>query len=50
MTSRSRFGTSTVDLAKEFSDLIIMQRAYSAASKIITTADDMLEELMQIKR
>jgi flagellar hook protein FlgE len=41
---------STVDLAKEFSDLITTQRAYSAATRIVTTADDMLQELMQIKR
>lgn len=42
--------SSTVDLAKEFTDLITTQRAYSAATRIITTADDMLQELMQIKR
>lgn len=42
--------SSTVDLAKEFTDLITTQRAYSAATRIITTADDMLEELMRIKR
>jgi flagellar hook protein FlgE len=41
---------STVDLAKEFSDMIVIQRAYSAASKIITTADEMLSELTQLKR
>lgn len=41
---------STVDIAEEFTDMITTQRAYSAASKIITTADSMLEELMTIKR
>ena len=41
---------STVDLAKEFSDMIVIQRAYSAASKIITTADQMLDELTNMKR
>jgi flagellar hook protein FlgE len=41
---------STVDLAKEFSDLITIQRTYSAATPIITTADQMLQELMQIKQ
>jgi flagellar hook protein FlgE len=41
---------STVDLAKEFSNLITTQRAYSAATRIITTADQMLQELMQIKQ
>src|SRR5262249_35596754 len=33
---------SNVDLGTEFTDLITTQRAYSAASKIITTADEML--------
>lgn len=41
---------SNVDLAAEFTNLITTQRAYSAASRIITTADQMLEELLQIKR
>jgi flagellar hook protein FlgE len=41
---------STVDIAQEFTDMIIVQRAYSAATKIITTADEMLDELVRIKR
>jgi flagellar hook protein FlgE len=41
---------STVDLSSEFTGLIVTQRAYSASSKIITTADQMLEELLSIKR
>lgn len=41
---------STVDLAEEFSNLITTQRAYSASSKIITTADEMLDELIRLKR
>lgn len=41
---------STVDLSAEFTGLITTQRAYSASSKIITTADQMLEELLNIKR
>ena len=41
---------STVDLAEEFSNLIVTQRAYSASSKIITTADEMLDELIRLKR
>lgn len=41
---------SSVDLSSEFTNLITTQRAYSAASKIITTADQMLEELLNIKR
>jgi flagellar hook protein FlgE len=41
---------STVDLSQEFTNLITTQRAYSASSKIITTADEMLAELINIKR
>ncbi len=41
---------SNVDLATEFTNLITTQRAYSAASRIITTADQMLEELLSLKR
>ncbi len=41
---------STVDLSQEFTGLITTQRAYSASSKIITTADEMLQELLSIKR
>ncbi|ESQ91487.1 hypothetical protein ABAC460_05750 [Asticcacaulis sp. AC460] len=41
---------STVDLAQEFTGLISTQRAYSAASKIITTSDEMLQELLALKR
>ena len=39
---------STVDLADEFTNMIITQRAYSASTRIITTADEMLEELSLI--
>lgn len=48
--SASSLEDSTVDIASEFTDMITTQRAYSAASKIITTADSMLEELLTIKR
>ncbi len=46
----SSLEASTVDLSTEFTGLITTQRAYSASSKIITTADQMLEELLSIKR
>ncbi len=46
----SELENSTVDLSTEFTGLIITQRAYSASSKIITTADQMLQELIDIKR
>ncbi len=41
---------SNVDLAEEFVGLIQHQRAYSANSRTITTADSMLQELLSIKR
>lgn len=46
----SSLESSSVDLALEFSSMIIIQRAYSASSKIITTADDMLDEVIRMKR
>ena len=41
---------STVDLATQFTDLITTQRAYSASSKIVTTASQMLDDLLQMAR
>jgi flagellar hook protein FlgE len=41
---------SNTDVAKEFIKMIAAQRAYQSSSKIITTTDQMLQELMQIKR
>lgn len=41
---------STVDLSDEFADLIITQRAYSAATKLITTGDELLAEIINVKR
>jgi flagellar hook protein FlgE len=48
--SASTLEASTVDLSSEFSGLITTQRAYSASSKIITTADSMLQDLINIIR
>jgi len=48
--SPSSLESSTVDLSAEFTGLISTQKAYSASSKIITTADQMLDELINIKR
>jgi flagellar hook protein FlgE len=39
---------STVDLSSQLTDLITSQSAYSASSKIITTADQMMQDLLQI--
>lgn len=41
---------SNVDLASEFTDMITTQRGFQANSKIITTSDDMLQELVNLKR
>ena len=41
---------SNVDLAEEFVRLITTQRAFQANSRIITTTDSMLEELVNLKR
>ena len=41
---------SNVDLGKEFVDMIITQRAFQANSKTITTSDEMLQELLSLKR
>ena len=48
--SSSTLEASNVDLAQEFTNMIRFQRAYSASSKIITTVDDMLQELSNLKR
>ncbi len=48
--SSATLENSNVDIATEFADLIITQRAYSASSRIITTADEMLNEAIQMKR
>jgi flagellar hook protein FlgE len=42
--------SSNVDLAEEFVGLIQHQRSFSANSRTITTADEMLQELINIKR
>ncbi len=47
---QSALEASTVDIGQEFTNMIVVQRAYSAATRIISTADEMLEELVRIKR
>ena len=41
---------SNVDLGKEFVDMIVTQRAFQANSRAITTSDEMLQELVNLKR
>jgi len=40
---------STVDLATEFTNMITTQRAYSASARVVTTASQMLDTLMQLQ-
>ncbi|MBT4464791.1 MAG: flagellar hook-basal body complex protein, partial [Rhodospirillaceae bacterium] len=49
-TVQGALEASTVDIGEEFTSMIVVQRAYSASAKIISTADQMLEELMRVKR
>ena len=41
---------SNVDLAQEFTNLIIAQRGFQANSRIITASDEMLQDLVNLKR
>lgn len=41
---------SNVDIAEEFSKMIIAQRAYSANARLITVADELLQETINIRR
>lgn len=41
---------SNVSLASEMTNMIIIQRGFQANSRVITTADSMLEELVNLKR
>lgn len=41
---------SNVDLGQEFTNLIIAQRGFQANSKVISTSDELLQELVNLKR
>jgi|GEM_PF-1451371 len=41
---------SNVDLGQEFASMITTQRAFQAASRVVTTTDSMLEETVNLKR
>ncbi|MFZ3172778.1 MAG: flagellar hook protein FlgE [Carboxydocellales bacterium] len=41
---------SNVDLSQEFTDMIVTQRGFQANSRTITTSDEMLQELVNLKR
>ncbi|GFN24144.1 flagellar hook-basal body complex protein [Thermanaeromonas sp. C210] len=41
---------SNVELAQEFSDMIVTQRGFQANARVITASDEMLQELVNLKR
>ncbi len=41
---------SNVDLATEFTDMIVAQRAFQASARVITSSDELLQETVQLKR
>jgi flagellar hook protein FlgE len=41
---------SNVDLAEEFANMITTQRSFQAGSRIITVSDDVLQEVVNLKR
>jgi flagellar hook protein FlgE len=41
---------SNVDLSEEFTEMIVAQRGFQANTRIITTSDEILQELMSMKR
>jgi flagellar hook protein FlgE len=45
----STLEASNVDLSKEFSDLVVMQRGYQSSSQVISTANEMLQELFAMR-
>ncbi len=42
--------SSNVDIGSEFTKLIVAQRAYSANTKLVTTADELLQQTLDMKR
>jgi flagellar hook protein FlgE len=41
---------SNVDLGEEFTNMIVTQRGFQAASRTITVSDEMLQELVNLRR
>ena len=42
--------SSNVDMAQEFTSMILAQRGFQASARMITTSDEMLQELVNLKR
>lgn len=47
---QGRIEMSNVDLSEEFTDMIVTTRAFQAAGKVITTSDELLQEIINLKR
>lgn len=47
---QSKLEMSNVDLAEQFTDMIVASRAFQANGKIITTSDELLQDLVNLKR
>ncbi|MFN8852592.1 MAG: flagellar basal body rod C-terminal domain-containing protein, partial [Armatimonadota bacterium] len=41
---------SNVDIGTEFTDLIVTQRGFQANTRVVTTVDEMLQDLINMKR
>lgn len=50
ITSSGTLEMSNVDLANEFTQMIIAQRGFQANSRVISTSDEMLQDLVNLKR
>jgi hypothetical protein len=49
-TAAGQLEMSNVDISKEFTDMITTQRGFQANSRIVTVSDEMLQELVNLKR
>jgi flagellar hook protein FlgE len=50
LISSGALEASNVDLAQEFTNMIVAQRGFQANGRVITTADEMLQDVVQLKR
>lgn len=50
MINQGAIEMSNVDLSEEFTEMMITTRAFQAASKVITTSDELLQEIINLKR
>ena len=49
-TTAGAIEMSNVDLSQTFTNMITAQRGFQANSRVISTADEMLQELVNLKR